>query len=263
MCQHSNTGLNLSHHKIKKHLSIPLSLGLVVALASVTPAIANSETDEPLKTVTLEGENFAVLDDGGNEVKLSTRKESDAEDILVGYSQDAGASYVRTVNYFTGDEEAAEFGPNEAPTEISDVEGDLIEQEFIPLEELPEVAPDELELGTVIAVNSSSATLAWTFPNGADQVSVLLDGLPVEHDESGVTISGLLPDSIHEVTVGFSSGAGDSSVSVREDTHIIETLPAGLANPLISRATSKAVTAKAVTSKAKAVRFVTFLANDF
>lgn len=263
MSEKPKMGLRPWAPKVKSYLSIPLSVGLVIAFASVTPAMADNETDEALTAVTLEREEFAVLDDGGNEVKLSTTEESDTEEISVGYSQDAGATYVRTVNYFTGSEETEEYTPNETPTEIADVEGDLIEQEFLPAADLPEVAPTELELGTVIAVNSSSATLAWTLPEGADSVSVLLDGLPVENDGSGVTISDLQPDSVHEIVVGFSSEEGESAVSVREDTHIVETLPEGLASPLKSRATAKAVTAKAARSKAKAVRFVTFLARDF
>lgn len=138
-----------------------------------------------------------------------------------------------------------------------------MQEEFIPIDDVPEVNPDELKLGTVIAVNANSASLAWTAPEGATAVSVLLDGKEAKASERGVELKNLEPASEHEVTVTFTMGSGEGLVSLREDTHTIQTLQEGLANPFESSDAANIVAAAASMKTAKAVRLVTFLKNNY
>lgn len=255
------------------HLSKPITkvqLVLVLAISSVllsiNPVVA--EDIEAEMRIELEGNTFSIFGGKGEDPELITVQDTDAEDLLVGFMQNHGPFYVRTVNHFYGEQEKPLFDINNetavTAADYADPAEDGIDHTFTPLAELPRVESSDFTLGTVIVVGADSASLAWNAPEGTQDVEVFLNDKPVQNDIDGVELNNLKPNSVYEVSVSYRDSVSvEGGVSIREDLHLIHTLPPVIGNPTTNRKEARKIATLASSYEAKAVRFVTFLKNDF
>lgn len=203
-------------HLSKPITKVQLALGLAISsvLLSINPVVA--EDIEAELTIELEGKNFSIFGSKGENPELITVQDTDAEDLLVGFMQNHGAFYVRTVNHFSGEQEKPLFDIHNQPAvtaaDYTDPAEDEKDHAFTPLAELPSLKSSDFTLGTVIAVGSDGASLAWNAPEGTQDVEVFLNDKPVQNDINGVVLNNLKPNSIYEVSVSYRD-----SVSVEGD----------------------------------------------
>lgn len=259
-------------HKNRHSVIVKKVAGAVfVVLALVAPFITTTEARGIEKTtpleIKLEKDKFLVLLENGDTAELINMKDTAAEDIFVGFSRGTDAFYVRTVNHFSGAKENPLFnidletiGDN---PELIDFEENAYVQEFIPKDKLPQVESSEFELGTVISVGTDFITVAWNAPKGTESVSVLFDGRPAETNKNGFVISGLRSNSKYHLDIEFSKIKGEKLETIRQDFHVVHTLPKGLGDPSLDNRIAEEIARFSASSKAKAVRMVTFLKNDY
>lgn len=248
--------------KRTRALTATVLVGVTLGFIGVLPANAVSESQDSSMKVTFEGETFSVHSEAGNPVELKMIEDETDHSFSVGYGEDSGATYVRTINHYVGPKVGP---PAEGIREVlTPSSPDYFQtQVFHPRDEIESVSGEDMELGTVIAVNSDSATIAWLAPEGTTDVEVALDGKPVESGADQAVLNNLQPDTSYMVSVVFSTDIGDTVETLRNDYHAIRTLPTGTENPLISEKGSSAAKLAGQWSQANGLRIVTYLADQY
>lgn len=237
-----------------------------ILVSSLTTAHASDATlGNEAMSISLSGNESMIRDAKGEEIKAKVVSESSAEKISVAYSELSGASYIRELFRASG--------TDSEPTQMEDLASHVTEyvesdvpsstSEFIPASELKVPEATDFELSTTIAASSTSITIAWKLPPEAERAVVLLDGEPIKQAESGAEITKLKPGTTYTLTVAFQSGQGEAATVLREDTHSITTVSADMKDPTRSAESSKAVAAAATYLQAKAVRYLTFINDDY